>query len=266
MKHAKGRIATLTLGLLLLLATCAASALASHELRDPFVADPLGPYSLLSNPASIYQDNHFVLRAGLAQGRVGSSTTQLVAYVEPDMGNGAGALYWYGGNLATGSKLREVGYVVSRKIANGLAVGLTLKHVKEDAMGTWATDAGVMTVGPGRIRLGLTVHNFTGATVLNPTRVTAGINFAVAPMFMNLSVAVRTAWMGEPKDMEAAVAVDIRPVSSTTVRVGRVVNIDTSAGYWFGGVKVDFERFYIDANIAMAGSDRRIMIGAVYRF
>ena len=115
MKHAKGRIATLTLGLLLLLAICAASALASHELRDPFVADPLGPYSLLSNPASIYQDNHFVLRAGLAQGRVGSSTTQLVAYVEPDMGNGAGALYWHGGTwppeascgkLATSSRER----------------------------------------------------------------------------------------------------------------------------------------------------------------
>ena len=265
MKHAKGRLATLTLGLLLLLAICAATAPASPELRDPFVADPLGPYSLLSNPASIYQDNHFVLRAGLAQGRVGSSTTQLVAYVEPDMGNGAGALYWHGGNLATGSKLREVGYVVSRKIANGLAVGLTLKHVKEDAMG--------MGHGCGRHDrrsradpAGADGARFTGATVLNPARVTAGINFAVAPMFMNLSVAVRSAWMGEPKDMEAAVAVDFRPVSSTTVRVGRVVNIDTSAGYWFGGVKFDFERFYIDANIAMAGSDRRIMVGAVYRF
>lgn len=265
MKPVRGRITTLTLSILLLFVTGASLALASYELHDPFVADPLGPYSMLNNPAGIYDESRFAVRAAIGQGMFGSDTTQLVAYIEPDMGHGAGALYWHGADLAAGGKIREIGYVVARRATNNLVYGIALKHVREDEMGVWAGDLGLMTTGPGPLQAGVTVHNLFGQSVITPTKVTAGVNYQMAPT-VGLAASLGTPRLGEWKDLEAGVAVDVQALSGTKVRLGRVVNVDSMEGYWFGGVKIDLNSFQIDANVAVAGADRRIMLGAVYRF
>lgn len=254
----------LILGVLVLVVVSQPSQ-AFTEIRDPFVSEPIGPFTLLNNPAAAMETDDFTIRASLGQGYVGGDSSQLIAYLEPDMGTGAGALYWHGANLASGNNRRELGYIVARPVNDHLTYGVTVKHVREDEIGTWAVDLGVMSTDLSRFKGGLVVHNLVGQSPINPTHVTGALTLDLTPE-VGLSASMSSPVVGDWEFTEVGVAVDVLAIQGTKLRLGRITNVSSLVGYWLTGFEVDLNSLTVDANLAFAGNDKRVTIGGIYRF
>lgn len=267
MKRLQLHVAAMAL-VCLLLVCAAAQAGAFSEARDPFVARPLGPYTLLANPAAAMETDALTVRAATGQGltAAGSDGTRLVAYLEPDTGLGAGALWWHGATLVNGSTRREVGYTVARSFGSGFVLGVSLKNVHEGNIGVWTADVGVLTPERGRLRAGLVVHNLLSQHVIAPPQVTGGVSITLGRA-LGVSAAVTAPTLTAPDSVEAGIAVDLNPHGTTRLRVGRMSNVATARGYWIGAFQVDLRSFVLDASFMVDDADnRRIAVGLLYRF
>lgn len=245
-----------------------ASVQAFSETYDPFVSRPMGPFALLSNPATALDVHSFTIKAGLGQGLLGTRTSQYLGYVEPDIGLGAGVIFWHGNNLANGNKHRQIGYTVARPINKNVYYGFTLKHVNEDKIGVWAADLGLMTTDLKPLRGGLVVHNFVGQSTINPTHVTGSLSYAlVSDIAMAVSISSPT--LADTNQMEMGIAVDMPLpfVAGSTMRLGRITNVVSLDGYWLGSVTADLNSVAFDTTLVVAsGNNRRIAVGLAYRF
>lgn len=263
-----GLLTALTFAFMVVLVAAPHSVQAFSETRDPFVADPIGPYRLINNPASVMETDALTVRAALGHGftTAGDDGTQLIAYMEPDMGLGAGALSWHGTNLPNGSKRRELGYTIARSIANAVYYGVTLKYVQEDEISRWAADLGIMTTDASRLRAGLVMHNLIGQSAINPTHVTGSLSYALTNN-MGVSLSLASPSLSDSNRMNVGVALDVDAPFGTRVRLGRITNFSTMEGYWLGAVQADIDTITLDATVMVDDDwNRRVAIGLMYRF
>lgn len=238
---------------------------AYSETMDPFVSNPLGPYSMLSNPASVLRVQTLSVRASVGLGTAGG-TSQLLAYLEPDMGLGAGALYWHTLGPGQGERLQEFGYTLARQATNHILYGFTVKQLSEAGLRAWAADFGLILVDFSRVGIGFTVHNFLGQSTLNPFQVTGALAYEMTPLF-GLAAFASAPVIDDASDIDVGLAVDVTVFSEAQFRLGRVSNLRTSEGYWQGSFTYDFDTLTFDATVvARDDNDLRVAVGVVFRF
>lgn len=237
----------------------------ASETRDPYVYDPLGPYTLLSNPASVIDVQALLVRAAMGFGHDGT-TSALLAYMEPDMGLGAGALYWHTLSPADGNRRQEIGYTLARQAASNVYYGFTIKQLSEGSERVWAADFGLFLRDLNRFRVGFTAHNFLGQSAINPLHVTGAIAYEVSPL-LGLGLFASAPFEDDGDGIDVGIAVDVKVMQGAQIRLGRIHNLRTAEDYWLGGLTYDFEPLTFDASVLFDRTDNvRFAIGVVYRF
>lgn len=252
--------------LVISVASSLVSAQTFSETRDPFVANPVGPYALLANPAAVLDTKALTLQAALGQGFFSGDVTQLIAYLEPDMGVGAGALSWHGTNLANGSKRTEAGYTIARRASHFAYYGLTLKHVSEDAAGQWSADLGLMTSDAYRLRAGLVIHNIFGQSTINPAHITGGLSYQLMSR-VAIAASASTPSLSDQTNTDIGLALDISLANESHLRLGRVMNAVANEGYWLGSLSVGLNSMSLDTTLLLdEHTDQRVAVGLTFRF
>lgn len=257
------RITVLATVLMFLLVTPGLHAFS--ETSDPYVSNPLGPYDLLSNPAAVIDVRALSVRAAMGFGRNGT-TSHLLAYMEPDMGLGAGALYWHILSPAHGQRRQEFGYTLARQAARNVYYGLTVKQLSAGDQRVWAADFGLLLKDFNRMRVGFTARNFIGQSAINPLHVTGAISYEVSPM-LELGLFASAPFENDGEGLDVGIAVDVDVSPGVQFRVGRVRNLRSAEDYWLGSFAYDFEPLTLDASLLVDHKDNvRFAFGVVFRF
>lgn len=238
---------------------------ASHVTYDPNVADPSGAFALLSNPASIIHTRHLSVQAAVGVAGKGGMTSQLLAYLEPDTGLGAGALYWHAMSLESGNR-QEFGYILARQAIPNVYYGLTVKQLNEGGVRVWAADVGLLFHDLSRLRIGLTAHNFLGQSTMNPLQVTGAVSYDVTP-HLAVSMFATSPAHNDATDVDVGVAVDVEPIPDVQISLARIQSWRSSEEYWLGRLTYAMRSITFDASVRIDGNnDQRFTVGVLFRF
>ncbi len=238
---------------------------AAHAIHDLNVAHPSGAYSLLSNPASVIYTRHLSVQAAVGIAGKGGMTSQLLAYLEPDTGLGAGALYWHSMSGASGNR-QEFGYILARQVTPNVYYGLTIKQLNEGGVRVWAADIGLLFHDLSRLRIGLTAHNFVGQSAMNPLQVAGAVSYDVTPHLAVSLFASMPAANGAT-DADVGVAVDVEPIPDVLISLARIRSLRSSQEYWLGRLVYTVQSITFDASVRVDGkNDQRFTVGVLFRF
>lgn len=244
----------------------AAPLQAFHDTHDPYVSNPSGAYSMLSNPASVIDTRALAVRAAVGFAGKGGMTSQLLAYLEPDMGLGAGALYWHTMSPDSGNRRQEFGYILARRASQHMYYGLTVKQLNEAGLRVWAADIGLLFNDLSRIRVGLTVHNFLGQSALNPLQVSGALSYEISSQ-VGFSLFASSPILTDTTGVDVGVAVDVELIPEAQIRLGRIRSLQRLEDYWQGSLTYALESVTFDAAILVkSADDLRFTIGVLYRF
>lgn len=240
-------------------------SLAYYDTYDPYVANPLGAYSFLSNPASVIYTRNLSVQAAVGFAGQGGMTSRLLAYLEPDTGMGAGALYWHAMSLESGNR-QEFGYILARRLTSNVYYGVTIKRFDEGGESVWAADIGLLFDDFSRLRFGLTAHNFFGQSAMNPLQVTGAVSYEVDPR-LAVSLFATSPLRNDASEMDVGVAVDIEVTPEIQIRLGRIRSLHASVDYWLGRLTYTMGSIALDAAVRMDGkNDQRFTVGVLFRF
>lgn len=217
-------------------------------LRDPFASRPMGPFSLLTNPAAVVDESALRLHLGFQpDDTLGSS--RFIAVSEPGSGFGAGALMWLDGFDRPGEpRWRQVSYTVGQFLTDRVAFGLSIKHFKSPRDQRWAGDLGLYLPVERGLQIGVVYYNVFGPAPDDPREIAASISlvgrqgWAVSLEMGGLSSSAR--------DSVLAWALDVPLGPQGLLRAGhRGPSSGNGATEWLGALRWDFGRFGLDAGV-----------------
>lgn len=215
-------------------------------LRDPFASRPMGPFSLLTNPATIVEEHDLRLHVGF-QPDENRGSARYIAVSEPGSGLGAGALIWFdGGGKAGAPKWRQISYTVGQFIADRVAFGASVKHVKSADHQRWAGDLGLYFPVERGLQIGLVYYNVFGATHDNPREIAASVSL-VGRQGWALSVEVGGRSSSSGEDSVLAWALDVPLGPQGLLRAGHQGSLgEGGQGAWLAGLRWTVGRFGFD--------------------
>lgn len=220
-------------------------------LRDPFASRPLGPFSLLTNPATVVDETSLRLHVGF-QPDESRGFSRFIAVSEPGAGLGAGALMWLDGIDRPGEpRWRQISYTVGQFLTDRMAVGLSIKHFKSSRDQRWAGDLGLYVPVERGLQVGLVYYNVFGPAPDDPRELAASISFigqqgwAVSAEVAGLSSSARA-------DSVIAWALDVPLGPRGLLRAGhRGPTGGDGPTEWLGSLRWQFGRFGLDAGVVV---------------
>lgn len=235
----------------------------SVRIGDPFASRPMGPFALLTNPATVALEDGLGIHLGF-QSSEEQGPLRLVGYSEPGTGLAAGALVWVDGG-EDDTKWRQIAYSLGRFITERIAFGVNVKHVATSEEGRWAADLGLYLPAEQGLQLGVVYHNAFGAVEDDPGELVASASL-LSEWGWALSVEVRGPWSSP--DPALSWAVDVPLGSGGVLRAGHVEVLGGDGQTeWLGGLHWDFKQFSFDISVALpTDGEARYRVGLQIAF
>lgn len=217
--------------------------------RDPLASRPMGPFSLLTNPAAVVEEKALGLHLGFQPGD-DQEPLRFIAYSDP--GNGlfaAGALIWLEGGKTADSKWRQFSYHIGRFLTERVAVGVGIKHIASPHGERWAGDLGLYMPIKESLQLGVVYYNAFGATDHNPDEVVASVSYLSLEGWA-FSVEVGTPLSSSQLSSLVSWVLDVPLGSGSVLRAGhRRYHGDDSGTEWLGALHWELGNYALETSV-----------------
>ncbi len=219
------------------------------RVRDPFASRPVGPFSLLTNPAAVVEEKALGVHLGFQPGDH-DGPIRFLGYSDPgDALFAAGAFVWLEGGKAADSKWRQLSYHIGRFLTGHVAVGAAVKHIASPEGQRWAGDLGLYAPFQQNWIAALVYYNAFGGTDLDPEELVASISY-ISREGWGFSVEMGTPLSSSHMSPIVAWVLDLPVGSNAMLRAGHRRYLDSDAGTeWLGALRWDFGSFLLDAGV-----------------